>query len=223
MKISETKDAVYQFFVQTVRDSLHIVLSFSPVGSTFRNRCIQFPSIINCCTIDWFNVWPDDALNSVAERYLNTIGETIRGQPMNTIQPLQKKVKTMLSIIFVDIQKKALELSKRFETELRRFYYITPTSYLEFIKLFIDIYNEKIKIIPEQVKNYKLGIQKLDEANEIVKNLKEELILLEPQQIEGKKNVEALIVVLDEKKKIVGAEREKISGEKDEIDKPLKH
>ena len=122
----------------------------------------------------------------------------------------------------MNIQKKALELSQRFEAELRRYYYITPTSYLEFIKLFIDIYNEKIKIIPEQVKNYTLGIQKLDEANEIVKNLKEELILLEPQQIEGKKNVEALIVVLDEKKKIVGAEREKISGEKDEIDKKRK-
>ena len=221
-KYPETKDGVYQFFVQTVRDSLHIVLSFSPVGSSFRNRCIQFPSIINCCTIDWFNIWPDDALNSVAERYLNTIGETVRGQPMNTIEPLVKKVKTQLSIIFVNIQKKALELSKRFETELRRYYYITPTSYLEFIKLFIDIYNEKIKIIPEQVKNYKLGIQKLDEANEIVKNLKEELVLLEPQQIEGKKNVEALIVVLEEKKKIVGAEREKIQGEKDEIDKKRK-
>ena len=221
-KYPETKDGVYQFFVQTVRDSLHIVLSFSPVGSAFRNRCIQFPSIINCCTIDWFNIWPDDALNSVAERYLNTIGETIRGQPANTISPLVKKVKTQLSIIFVNIQKKALELSKRFETELRRYYYITPTSYLEFIKLFIDIYNEKIKIIPEQVKNYKLGIQKLDEANEIVKSLKESLIKLEPQQIEGKKNVEALIVVLEEKKKIVGAEREKISGEKDEIDKKRK-
>ena len=32
-KYPETKDGVYQFFVQTVRDSLHIVLSFSPVGS----------------------------------------------------------------------------------------------------------------------------------------------------------------------------------------------
>ena len=107
-KYPETKDGVYQF-VQTVRDSLHIVLSFSPVGSSFRNRCIQFPSIINCCTIDWFNIWPDDALNSVAERYLNTIGETIRGQPMNTIAPLMKRVKTQLSIIFVDIQKQKME------------------------------------------------------------------------------------------------------------------
>jgi dynein heavy chain len=68
-KYPETKDGVYQYFVATVRDSLHVVLSFSPVGSSFRNRCIQFPSIINCCTIDWFNVWPDDALKSVAGRY----------------------------------------------------------------------------------------------------------------------------------------------------------
>ena len=217
-KYPETKDGVYQYFVATVRDSLHVVLSFSPVGSSFRNRCIQFPSIINCCTIDWFNVWPDDALKSVAGRYLKTIGETIRGQPANTVKPLEGRVITMLSIIFVEIQKKALELSKRFQTELRRNYYITPTSYLEFIKLFIDIYNEKIKIIPEQIKNYKLGIKKLNEANEIVKSLKEELVLLEPQQIQRKKDVDAMIVVLEEKKKVVGEERTKIQGEKDEVD-----
>ena len=218
-KYPETKDGVYQFFVSTIRDSLHIILCFSPVGSSFRNRCIQFPSIINCCTIDWFNIWPDDALNSVAERYLKTIGQTERGQMPSTIDPLSKKVKTQLCIIFVQIQKKALELSKKFENELRRYYYITPTSYLEFIKLFIDIYNEKIKIIPEQVKNYRLGIQKLNEANEIVKTLKESLIKLEPQQIEAKKNVEEMIVVLEGKTKIVEVERQKISSEKDQIDK----
>ena len=44
--------------------------------------------------------------------------------------------------------------------ELRRNYYITHISSLEFIKLFIDIYNEKITIIPEQIKNYKLDIKK---------------------------------------------------------------
>ena len=67
-KYPETKDGVYQYFVATVRDSLHVVLSFSPVGSSFRNRCIQFPSIINCCTIDWFNVWPDDWADTRAPR-----------------------------------------------------------------------------------------------------------------------------------------------------------
>ena len=26
----------------------------SPVGEAFRARCRQFPSLINCTTIDWF-------------------------------------------------------------------------------------------------------------------------------------------------------------------------
>ena len=214
----ETKDGVYQFFVSNVRDNLHIVLSFSPVGSSFRNRCIQFPSIINCCTIDWFNVWPDDALKSVAERYIKTIGETVRGQPTNTVKPLEAHVIEQLGNIFVQIQKKALELSGRFQNELRRYYYITPTSYLEFIKLFLDIYNEKIKIIPTQIANYKLGIGKLKEANEIVYQLNESLKKLEPEQIESKKNVEEMIGVLEEKKTIVDSERQKIQGEKDVVD-----
>jgi len=42
----------------------------------------------------------------------------------------------------------------------------------------------------------------LNQSNKIVKNLKEELILLEPQQIEGNKIDKALIVVLDERRKL---------------------
>lgn len=26
----------------------------SPVGDAFRSRCRMFPSLVNCCTIDWF-------------------------------------------------------------------------------------------------------------------------------------------------------------------------
>lgn len=64
----ETRDNVLRHFVSLVRDNLHIVLTFSPVGDKLRIRCRQFPSIINCCTIDWYEKWPDEALYSVAER-----------------------------------------------------------------------------------------------------------------------------------------------------------
>lgn len=59
---------LYAYFVQICRENLHIVLAFSPVGDQFRNRCRQFPSIINCCTIDWYDPWPAEALYSVAHR-----------------------------------------------------------------------------------------------------------------------------------------------------------
>lgn len=48
--------ALYNFFIQIVRDQLHIVLAMSPIGDGFRNRIRKFPAIVNCCTIDWFQV-----------------------------------------------------------------------------------------------------------------------------------------------------------------------
>ena len=37
--LGENRDSVSAFFNQNVRENLHIVLAFSPVGSKFRNRC----------------------------------------------------------------------------------------------------------------------------------------------------------------------------------------
>lgn len=66
LKIIDTRENLMKFFIQKTRENLHIVLTFSPVGEKLRNRCRQFPSIINCCTIDWFDRWPNEALYSVA-------------------------------------------------------------------------------------------------------------------------------------------------------------
>lgn len=59
---AEYKDAeftplsLFNFFINRCRENLHIVLAMSPIGDAFRNRLRQFPSLINCCTIDWFQV-----------------------------------------------------------------------------------------------------------------------------------------------------------------------
>lgn len=48
--------AMYNYFIERVKKNLHIVLAMSPIGDAFRNRLRMFPSLINCCTIDWFQV-----------------------------------------------------------------------------------------------------------------------------------------------------------------------
>ena len=47
---------LFNYFVSRCRDNLHILLCMSPIGDAFRNRLRQFPSLISCCTIDWFQV-----------------------------------------------------------------------------------------------------------------------------------------------------------------------
>ncbi len=42
------------YFIDKTRDNLHVVLAMSPIGDAFRERLRQFPSLVNCCTIDWW-------------------------------------------------------------------------------------------------------------------------------------------------------------------------
>lgn len=68
-----TKEQLYTSFINRSRENLHVVLCMSPIGDAFRARCRQFPSLINCCTIDWFNEWPEEALLSVSGFFLSTV------------------------------------------------------------------------------------------------------------------------------------------------------
>jgi dynein heavy chain len=36
-------------------------------------RLRMFPSLVNCCTIDWFTEWPEQALRSVAVHFLDPV------------------------------------------------------------------------------------------------------------------------------------------------------
>jgi len=64
-------DSCWKSFVERVRFNLHVVLCMSPIGDSLRIRCRQFPSLIDCCTLDWFTEWPESALQNVAFRILN--------------------------------------------------------------------------------------------------------------------------------------------------------
>ena len=120
------KDSLYQTFINRVRDNLHIILCMSPVGEAFRSRCRQFPSLINCCTIDWYMEWPAEALNSVSTRFLSNVelgsdevrvgAVDVRGHP---------------HLRHGD--------SERFYQELRRRFYVTPKSYLDLINLYTSL------------------------------------------------------------------------------------
>lgn len=66
----DSKEQLWNYFVNSCRDRLHIVLSMSPVGDTLRKRCRAFPGLIGSCTIDWYQSWPDDGLKVVAQSIL---------------------------------------------------------------------------------------------------------------------------------------------------------
>ena len=112
---------LFALFKDRCRDNIHVMLAFSPIGEDFRRRLRMFPSIVNCTTIDWFLPWPNDALASVAHYFLEEVELPERDGIVD---------------IWVDMQVRARLLTQKYLEEHRRYYYVTPTSYLELIKAF---------------------------------------------------------------------------------------
>jgi dynein heavy chain len=44
-----------------------MIIAMSPLGEVFRKRLRQFPSLVTCCTLDWFTEWPEEALLGVGK------------------------------------------------------------------------------------------------------------------------------------------------------------
>ena len=168
MGLGVTKDVLYSTFINRVRDNLHIILCMSPVGEAFRSRCRQFPSLINCCTIDWYMEWPAEALNSVSLRFLS---------PINLGS---EEVGKAVAAMCVDIHMSVTETSDRFFQELRRKFYTTPKSYLDLINLYIGLLAEKREELGLARDRLLNGLMKLDETNSVVDAMKVELGALQP-------------------------------------------
>jgi dynein heavy chain len=105
-----------------VRRNLHIVLSFSPVGSAFQERLRAFPSLVNCTTIDWFSSWPRDALFTVASNNLASLSDGLG-------EATARKLPNLCVAFHEGVQ----DLAAQFLAQQKRHYYITPTSYLELL------------------------------------------------------------------------------------------
>jgi dynein heavy chain len=100
---------------------MHCIIAMSPLGDVFRQRLLKFPSLVNCCTIDWFAEWPEQALLSVGK------GQIDDGE----IENMSEDDKRGCVEIFKVIHKSVEKIRERFLDEARRIAYVTPTSFLE--------------------------------------------------------------------------------------------
>lgn len=139
----------------------------SPIGNAFRNRVRKFPAIVNCCTIDYFHSWPDDALLAVASRFLGGVDLTDVERPICIDMCMEFHTSTEL-------------LSEQFLIRLNRHNYVTPTSYLELIHTFKELLERKRYETKTARTRYLTGIDQLEVASKQIDILKANLEDLQP-------------------------------------------
>ncbi|MGH0124048.1 UNVERIFIED_CONTAM: hypothetical protein FKN15_034456 [Acipenser sinensis] len=199
-KIDSTALAMYNFFIDRVKANLHIVLAMSPIGDAFRNRLRMFPSLINCCTIDWFQAWPTDALEMVANKFLEEV-------------ELEDEIRKEVVVVCKYFQESVRELSEKYFSTLRRHNYVTPTSYLELILTFKALLNSKRQEVDMMRNRYIVGLDKLQFAASQVSVMQKELTALQPELIKTSAETEKMMIKIEQETVQVDAKKELVSAD----------
>ncbi|KAJ1460012.1 dynein heavy chain and region D6 of dynein motor-domain-containing protein [Pelagophyceae sp. CCMP2097] len=199
--VQPTKQNIFAQYVLRVRRNLHICLCMSPLGETFRERLRQFPSIVNCSTIDWFTEWPAEALESVGRWAL-------------ALQNAVENVDAVVSV-FKAMHQSVESKSVEFWETLRRRNYVTPTSYLELLSSFSTLLGYKRLEVQTKKDRLQNGLDKLTTTKTLVSSMQKELEQLRPLLISKGAQVDEMMVKMDVDK--MAAARDKVEVESVEL------
>ncbi|KAI9209879.1 dynein heavy chain and region D6 of dynein motor-domain-containing protein, partial [Polychytrium aggregatum] len=193
--LMDTREVCWDLFIRLVRKNLKVVLCFSPVGNTLRSRCRKFPAIVNCTIIDWFAEWPEEALESVASRFISTCDLV----PTE----LRESVTKFMSYAHQSVN----GVSKKYLVNEKRYNYTTPKSFLALISLYKEMLEKKSKELTKSMDRLENGLTKLQSTASQVDDLKAKLAF---QEVDLKaKNEEAMRLI-----ERVGIDTEKVNQEK---------
>ncbi|CAF2140297.1 unnamed protein product [Rotaria magnacalcarata] len=194
--IDDTRENIWKYFIEKVRRNLKVVLCFSPVGTTLRVRSRKFPAITNCTSIDWYHEWPEEALISVANRFVSDV---------DTLKP---ELKDSVAKFMAFVHKSVNEMSITYLQNDKRYNYTTPKSFLEQITLYKNLLSKKTRELQEKINRLESGLVKLQSCARQVDDLKDKLAAQEVELKQKNEDADKLI-------KIVGTETEKVSKEKE--------
>ena len=117
-----------------------MVFTMNPAGPDFSDRGASSPALYNRCVIDWFGDWSHEALWQVSKEFTKTIDSSV--ESFTESSSSDQRSEAVISTI-VRIHKSVDEINIGLQKAAKNFNYLTPRDFIDFIKHFLGIYNEK--------------------------------------------------------------------------------
>eukprot|EP00760_Papus_ankaliazontas_P001566 PhM_4_TR10512/c1_g1_i1/m.53321/K10408/DNAH; dynein heavy chain, axonemal len=203
----DTEEVLWNYFIRKVRENLHYVLCFSPAGPKFRERVRKFPSLMSCCTVDWFFPWPEEALMEVATKFIRAIRDTLVVEDTKTCDRLAR--------LFASAHHVSERLCSRYRLREKRHVFSTPKSFLIFLDSFKDIYTQKISRLEASRNVVDVGLQKLYKAEEDITTMKSEITEKEKKLAQAQSETDELLMEITDTTANAQRQKAKISQVKD--------
>lgn len=188
---------IFKKFTKQVQQNLHIVFTMNPANPDFSNRQATSPALFNRCVIDWFGDWSYSALLQVASEFIENLElsdksfymEKVNGAVIQGKITYKDNKSYFLSKAIVEIHNSVGKINTYLMKKGSKYNYMTPRDFLDFIKHFLKLVNEKKEELADQKKHLNSGLNKLKDTEVQVAELRNSLAI--KQKTLGEKDTQA--------------------------------
>eukprot|EP01028_Stygiella_incarcerata_P004192 TRINITY_DN1890_c0_g1_i5.p1 TRINITY_DN1890_c0_g1~~TRINITY_DN1890_c0_g1_i5.p1 ORF type:complete len:4092 (-),score=1034.80 TRINITY_DN1890_c0_g1_i5:737-12970(-) len=219
LKEISTKEGYFgslsNFFVERIRQNLHVVISMDHSNPSFQARCRASPALFTRCCVVWVDNWSRSSMMKIPSLLLE-----------ESLSYLSKQSAEEIVSLFVTIHESASELGT------------SPRKYIALLEAFRSIMGKKHKRVRKQVDRLEKGLQKLEEASDTVDELardaedKKKLLAVKQHEAdvalqeisenmrvasEQKRNAEVLRVDLEREERIIQKQKGEIDAKLERV------
>ncbi|KAF9983125.1 Cytoplasmic dynein 1 heavy chain 1, partial [Modicella reniformis] len=227
----DSSEELYKWFTQQVMKNLHVVFTMNPPEGGLASRAATSPALFNRCVLDWFGDWSDQAFFQVGQEFTTVLDlDRPNYVPPHKFPAVYRSLpdtpthRHAIINAFVFVHQSLYEVNAKLSKRNGRRGYVTPRHYLDFIRHYVRLYNEKREDLEEQQRHLNIGLDKLRDTVVKVEELRISLASKEKElALKNKQANDKLLSMVDgqkeaEKKKATSIEVEAaLASQKKEI------
>jgi dynein heavy chain 1 len=188
----DSQEELYKWFTQQIVRNLHVVFTMNPPQEGLSSKAATSPALFNRCVLNWMGDWSDQALFQVGYELTQSIDldkpnftapDSIPVAYRDLALPASHR-DTIVNAM-VHIHYSVQKTNDRLERQQGVVTYLTPRHYLDFVTQFGKLFREKREDLEEQQRHLNVGLEKLRDTVDKVRDLRASLAQ-KKQQLELK-------------------------------------
>lgn len=175
----DSQEELYKWFTQQIIKNLHVVFTMNPPEDGLSSKAATSPALFNRCVLNWFGDWSDQALFQVGTELTHSVDldrtnftapDTIPVAYRDLNLPANHREAVINSMVYIhySLQRFNVRLLK----QQGKVTFLTPRHFLDFVAQYVKLYNEKREDLEEQQRHLNVGLEKLRDTVDKVRDLR---------------------------------------------------
>ncbi|KAL8738025.1 MAG: hypothetical protein Q9181_001132 [Wetmoreana brouardii] len=178
----DSQEELYKWFTQQIIKNLHVVFTMNPPEEGLSSRAATSPALFNRCVLNWFGDWSDQALFQVASELTQSVDldlpnfvapDSIPLAFQDLSLPASYRDTVVNSMVYM--HQSIRRFNQRLEKQQGRLTYLTPRHFLDFVAQYVRLFREKREELEEQQRHLNVGLEKLRDTVDKVRDLRASL------------------------------------------------